>query len=52
MARHRQKDEEIGVEGCGILNTRKRMWVRAHRERHGHVSSILTANRKTPKAIL
>lgn len=26
MARHRQKDEEAGAEGCGILNTRKRMW--------------------------
>jgi hypothetical protein len=26
MVRHRQKDEEIGVEGYGILNTRKRMW--------------------------
>lgn len=23
MARHRQKDEEAGAEGCGILNTRK-----------------------------
>lgn len=26
MTRHRQKDEEAGAEGCGILNTRKRMW--------------------------
>jgi hypothetical protein len=26
MSRHRQKDEEAGAEGCGILNTRKRMW--------------------------
>ncbi|KAF2465101.1 uncharacterized protein BDR25DRAFT_380184 [Lindgomyces ingoldianus] len=26
MARHRQKDEEAGAEGCGVLNTRKRMW--------------------------
>ena len=26
MARHRQKDEEAGADGCGILNTRKRMW--------------------------
>ncbi|KAL1645387.1 hypothetical protein SLS61_008327 [Didymella pomorum] len=26
MARHKQKDEEAGAEGCGILNTRKRMW--------------------------
>ncbi|CAI6331446.1 unnamed protein product [Periconia digitata] len=26
MARHRQKDEEAGREGTGILNTRKRMW--------------------------
>ncbi|KAF1952789.1 hypothetical protein CC80DRAFT_596384 [Byssothecium circinans] len=26
MARHRQKDEEAGAEGHGILNTRKRMW--------------------------
>ena len=23
MARHKQKDEEAGAEGCGILNTRK-----------------------------
>jgi hypothetical protein len=23
MTRHRQKDEEAGAEGCGILNTRK-----------------------------
>ncbi|CAO2656534.1 Nn.00g053370.m01.CDS01 [Neocucurbitaria sp. VM-36] len=26
MTRHRQKDEEAGAEGCGVLNTRKRMW--------------------------
>ncbi|XPS70937.1 hypothetical protein M3J09_003133 [Ascochyta lentis] len=26
MARHKQKDEEAGADGCGILNTRKRMW--------------------------
>ena len=26
MSRHRQKDEEAGAEGCGVLNTRKRMW--------------------------
>ncbi|KAJ4288062.1 hypothetical protein N0V90_012079 [Kalmusia sp. IMI 367209] len=26
MVRHRQKDEEAGADGCGILNTRKRMW--------------------------
>ncbi|KAF2847601.1 hypothetical protein T440DRAFT_456029 [Plenodomus tracheiphilus IPT5] len=26
MTRHRQKDEEAGAEGYGILNTRKRMW--------------------------
>jgi hypothetical protein len=26
MARHRQKDEEAGASGCGVLNTRKRMW--------------------------
>lgn len=26
MTRHRQKDEEAGAEGFGILNTRKRMW--------------------------
>ncbi|EOA88745.1 uncharacterized protein SETTUDRAFT_73803, partial [Exserohilum turcica Et28A] len=26
IARHRQKDEEAGAEGCGVLNTRKRMW--------------------------
>ncbi|KAK7557293.1 fungal-specific transcription factor domain-containing protein [Phyllosticta citricarpa] len=26
MQRHRQKDEEAGGEGHGILNTRKRMW--------------------------
>ncbi|KAF2836187.1 hypothetical protein M501DRAFT_996898 [Patellaria atrata CBS 101060] len=26
MARHRQKDEEAGGEGNGVLNTRKRMW--------------------------
>ncbi|ORX91356.1 fungal-specific transcription factor domain-domain-containing protein [Clohesyomyces aquaticus] len=26
MARHRQKDEEVGAAGCGVLNTRKRMW--------------------------
>lgn len=26
MARHRQKDEEAGADGCGVLNTRKRMW--------------------------
>ncbi|KAH6638408.1 fungal-specific transcription factor domain-containing protein [Boeremia exigua] len=26
MARHKQKDDEAGAEGCGILNTRKRMW--------------------------
>ncbi|KAF1935259.1 hypothetical protein EJ02DRAFT_471332 [Clathrospora elynae] len=26
MTRHRQKDEEAGAEGCGILHTRKRMW--------------------------
>ncbi|KAF2270332.1 hypothetical protein CC78DRAFT_538885 [Lojkania enalia] len=26
IARHRQKDEEAGAVGCGILNTRKRMW--------------------------
>ncbi|KAL5413362.1 hypothetical protein PMIN03_003795 [Paraphaeosphaeria minitans] len=26
MARHRQKDEEAGAKGQGILNTRKRMW--------------------------
>lgn len=26
MARHRQKDEEAGADGQGILNTRKRMW--------------------------
>jgi hypothetical protein len=26
MSRHRQKDEEVGVEGYGVLNTRKRMW--------------------------
>ncbi|KAF2133028.1 hypothetical protein P153DRAFT_178371 [Dothidotthia symphoricarpi CBS 119687] len=24
--RHQQKDGEAGAEGCGILNTRKRMW--------------------------
>lgn len=23
MTRHRQKDEEAGAEGCGVLNTRK-----------------------------
>jgi hypothetical protein len=23
ITRHRQKDEEAGAEGCGILNTRK-----------------------------
>ena len=23
VARHKQKDEEAGAEGCGILNTRK-----------------------------
>lgn len=23
MARHKQKDEEAGAEGCGVLNTRK-----------------------------
>jgi hypothetical protein len=23
MARHKQKDEEAGAEGCGILNTRQ-----------------------------
>lgn len=26
MTRHRQKDEEAGAEGFGVLNTRKRMW--------------------------
>ncbi|KAF9633498.1 hypothetical protein BFW01_g4392 [Lasiodiplodia theobromae] len=26
MQRHRQKDEEAGAEGAGVLNTRKRMW--------------------------
>ncbi|EKG22110.1 Transcription factor fungi [Macrophomina phaseolina MS6] len=26
MQRHRQKDEEAGGEGAGVLNTRKRMW--------------------------
>jgi hypothetical protein len=26
MGRHRQKDEEAGADGCGVLNTRKRMW--------------------------
>ncbi|KAL1604013.1 hypothetical protein SLS60_005605 [Paraconiothyrium brasiliense] len=26
MARHRQKDEEAGADGQGVLNTRKRMW--------------------------
>jgi hypothetical protein len=26
ISRHRQKDEEAGADGCGILNTRKRMW--------------------------
>lgn len=26
MTRHRQKDEEAGAEGYGVLNTRKRMW--------------------------
>ncbi|KAI8940518.1 hypothetical protein NX059_004195 [Plenodomus lindquistii] len=26
MSRHRQKDEEAGAEGYGVLNTRKRMW--------------------------
>ncbi|KAH8732674.1 hypothetical protein GQ44DRAFT_765760 [Phaeosphaeriaceae sp. PMI808] len=26
MTRHRQKDEEAGAGGCGVLNTRKRMW--------------------------
>ncbi|KAK8164255.1 fungal-specific transcription factor domain-containing protein, partial [Phyllosticta citrichinensis] len=26
MQRHRQKDEEAGGEGHGVLNTRKRMW--------------------------
>lgn len=26
MARHKQKDEEAGLEGAGVLNTRKRMW--------------------------
>ncbi|KAF1969886.1 hypothetical protein BU23DRAFT_538935 [Bimuria novae-zelandiae CBS 107.79] len=26
MARHRQKDQEAGADGQGILNTRKRMW--------------------------
>lgn len=24
MARHKQKDEEAGAEGCGVLNTRKK----------------------------
>lgn len=26
MQRHRQKDDEAGREGAGVLNTRKRMW--------------------------
>lgn len=26
MARHRQKDDEAGADGRGVLNTRKRMW--------------------------
>lgn len=26
MTRHRQKDDEAGAEGFGVLNTRKRMW--------------------------
>ncbi|KAF2705081.1 hypothetical protein K504DRAFT_484812 [Pleomassaria siparia CBS 279.74] len=26
MARHRQKDDEAGAAGHGVLNTRKRMW--------------------------
>lgn len=26
MNRHRQKDEEAGANGCGVLNTRKRCW--------------------------
>jgi hypothetical protein len=26
MARHRQKDDEAGATGFGVLNTRKRMW--------------------------
>lgn len=33
MARHRQKDEEAGAEGQGILNTRKRMW----KDAEGHI---------------
>jgi len=27
MTRHRQKDEEAGAEGCGILNTRKVLYL-------------------------
>ena len=33
MARHRQKDEEAGADGQGILNTRKRMW----KDAEGHI---------------
>lgn len=30
MARHRQKDEEAGGEGLGVVATRKKLWKDAH----------------------
>ncbi|PVI01568.1 hypothetical protein DM02DRAFT_590845, partial [Periconia macrospinosa] len=44
-ARHRQKDEEAGREGSGILNTRKRMW----KDADGNIVTKKPALDKTAK---
>lgn len=40
MARHKQKDEEAGAEGCGILNTRK------YHVHHVQFTAVLTSRRQ------